>query len=74
MPATRTQIYLTERQRRQLDALRQRDGRSLADHVRAALDLYLAREGAADLDTALDATFGVIPDMAVPSRDEWDRG
>jgi predicted DNA-binding protein len=71
--ALRTQIYLTADQRARLDELRERDGKSLAELVREALDAYVA-ERVADPDAALDATFGAAPDFAVPSRDEWDRG
>lgn len=74
MPATRTQVYLTAQQREKIDELRRRDGRTLAEVVRAALDEYLAREAPPDLQAALDATFGTMPDLEVPSRDEWDRG
>lgn len=39
--------------------------------VREAVDAYLASEP--DRQAALDATFGAIPDLAVPSRAEWER-
>lgn len=70
--ATRTQVYLTAEQRSRIDALRQRDGRTLAEVVRDALDAYLDRE-APDPGKALEASFGALPELAVPSRDEWDR-
>ena len=41
MAATRTQVYLTTEQRERIEALRARDGRSLAEVVRDALDAYL---------------------------------
>ena len=72
-PATRTQVYLTQDQRAKLAALQRRDGRSLAEHVRAALDAYLAEE-VPDMDAVLEETFGVAPDFTVPPRSEWDRG
>ena len=71
--ALRTQIYLTAEQRARLDELRQRDGKSLAELVREALDAYVAERGA-DPASALQATFGAAPEFEVPSRDEWDRG
>jgi predicted DNA-binding protein len=73
MAATRTQIYLTREQRERLDALGRREGKPLAELVRAAVDTYLERS-APDADSALAATFGALPELEVPSRDEWDRG
>ena len=29
--------------------------------------------GASDVEAALSATFGAVPDIAAPSRDEWRR-
>jgi len=73
MSATRTQIYLTTQQRRRIDVIAVRDGVSMADVIRSAVDQYL--EGSAsDPTAALRATFGADRDVAVPPRDEWDRG
>ncbi len=73
MPAAlRTQIYLTAEQRRRLDQLGQRSGKSMAELIREAVDGYLA-ESQPDLEQALAATFGAAPALEVPSRDEWDR-
>ncbi len=71
MSATRTQVYLTAEQRRRLDERGRREGRSLAHMVREAVDGYLASEP--DRQAALDATFGAIPGLTVPSRSEWER-
>ena len=73
MPATRTQVYFTEQQRRALDELAARDGRTLAEVVREAVDAYLARSPS-DPEAALDETFGSIPGLQIPARGEWDRG
>jgi len=73
MSSLRTQIYLTREQRARLDELRERDGRTLAELIREALDAYLA-SAAPRPDEALARTFGALPDLEVPSRDEWDRG
>jgi hypothetical protein len=73
MAAVRTQIYLTPEQRARIDALRRRDNRTLAEVIRDALDAYLDRE-TPDAGEALAGTFGSLPELAVPSRDEWDRG
>ena len=71
MSATRTQVYLTEEQRRQIDQIVRAEGVTLAEVVRRAIDVYLAAER--DPGPALVATFGADPDAHVPSRDEWDR-
>jgi hypothetical protein len=80
MAATRTQVYLTEEQRRQIEELRAHDGRTLAEVIRTALDEYLATHGPvvqearrAELQRVLDETFGIAPDFEVPPRDDWDR-
>lgn len=73
MPAIRTQIYLTPRQREKIDALTEREGKTLAAVVREALDAFLGGT-AVDATRALESTFGALPDIAPPSRDEWDRG
>jgi hypothetical protein len=71
MSATRTQIYLTADQRRQIDEIAQAEGVTLAEVIRRALDVYLAAER--DPGPALAATFGADPSAHAPSRDEWDR-
>jgi Arc/MetJ-type ribon-helix-helix transcriptional regulator len=80
MAATRTQVYLTEDQRREIEVLRASDGRSLAEVIRAALDEYLATHGRAAMEReraetqrVLDETFGIAPDFEVPPREEWNR-
>jgi ribbon-helix-helix CopG family protein len=73
MSATRTQVYFTEEQRRRLDALARREGKTLAEVVRAAVDAYVA-EAPPDLDAVLEETFGSMRELDVPGRDEWDRG
>jgi len=72
MAATRTQVYLTENQRRMIDEIARAEGVTLAEVIRRALDVYLN----ADRDPApvLAATFGAAPAAGVPSRYEWDRG
>jgi predicted DNA-binding protein len=72
MASTRTQIYLTEEQRRLLDRRGKRTGQSLAHMVREALDAYLV-DDERDLASALEDTFGSEPSFAVPDRTEWER-
>jgi hypothetical protein len=81
MAATRTQVYLTQEQRDRIEELRTRDGRTLAEVIRNALDEYLATHGreAAEKDLAasqriLNETFGSMPDFPYPDRSNWDRG
>jgi hypothetical protein len=71
MSSTRTQVYFTEEQRRRLDALAEREGKTLAEVVREAVDAYVAPP---DIDAVLDETFGSMPELEVPGRGEWDRG
>jgi predicted transcriptional regulator len=73
MGATRTQIYLTDEQRRRVDELARSMGVTLAEVVRRALDRFIAEEQV-DPAAALRATFGADPGAHAPSRDEWDRG
>jgi len=73
MPSARTQIYLTDDQRRRLDARGRRTGASMARIIREAVDAYLA-DDRPDTQAALDETFGTLPDLDLPGRDEWDRG
>jgi len=72
MASTRTQIYLTDDQRRRLDAKGRLTGAPLARMIREAVDVYLA-DDRPDPDAALDETFGALPDLRLPSRDEWER-
>lgn len=70
MAATRTQIYLTADQRRKLDELRSREGKSLAQVIREAIDAYLGHRSDTDIEKALEETFGIAPDFSIPSRRE----
>ncbi len=72
MSATRTQIYLTEAQRKRIDEIAAAEGVTMAEVIRKALDSYLGRK--ADARAALAATFGADPTVSAPDRSEWDRG
>lgn len=78
--ATRTQVYLTQEQRDRIEELRAHDGRTLAEVIRSALDEYLAAHGRvseearrAETQRVFDETFGSMPDLEYPDREEWDR-
>jgi len=43
----------------------------MARMIREAVDAYLA-DDRPDTDAALDETFGTLPDLVLPGRDEWD--
>ena len=66
MAATRTQIYLTADQRSRLDERGAQTGLGLAELIRRAVDEYLGEQ--ADVQAALDETFGAVPDLEVPAR------
>lgn len=68
--ALRTQIYLTEEQRRRLDEIGRREHRSLAALIREAVDMFVS-EIAPDPEAALEDTFGSMPGLEVPKRAEW---
>jgi predicted DNA-binding protein len=72
MASTRTQIYLTDEQRKRLDLRGRRTGAPLARMIREAVDTYLA-DDEPDVQAALDETFRTIPELDVPPRSEWDR-
>lgn len=72
MSATRTQIYLTEDQRRRIDQRSAAEGIAMAEVIRRAIDQYLA--DGSDVVAVLESTFGADPDATVPSRDAWNRG
>ena len=74
MVTTRTQIYLTKEQRAKLDALCRREEKTLAELIREAVDRYLEEQRWVDPKEALETTFGICPDLAVPNRSELDRG
>ncbi len=70
--STRTQVYLTDKQRQRIDELAEAEGVTMAEIIRRAVDGYLEEQP--DPKAALAATFGGAPDATVPSRDEWGRG
>lgn len=70
--STKTQVYLTDEQRRRVTEIASAEGISMSEVIRRALDEYLAEGG--DPDRALAATFGVSKDLEIPSRSEWGRG
>jgi Xaa-Pro aminopeptidase len=57
----------------ELNRIARQQGQSLAALVREAVDGYLDRSGP-DAETALASTYGRLPQLEVPARDEWDRG
>lgn len=41
--------------------------------IREAVDAYLA-DDRPDVKVLLDETFGTLPELETPGRDEWERG
>jgi predicted DNA-binding protein len=72
MSMTRTQIYLPDELRARVDERAHAEGKTMAEVVRDAIEQYV--EAPLDPADALDSTFGSVPRVVVPSRDEWDRG
>jgi hypothetical protein len=70
--ATRTQVYLTNEQRKRLDELMRRRGATLAELIREAVDSYLA-EAKLDAKGPLERSYGAAADFEIPSRHEWDK-
>ncbi len=66
-------MYLTPEQRARIETRMRRERKSLAQVVRDALDAYLSRDDDDDFDRVRNDTFGALPDLEIPSRDEWDR-
>jgi predicted DNA-binding protein len=71
MPMTRAQIYLTDELRARIDDRARAEGKTMAEVMRDAVEQYVSAPD--DVDVALDATFGAVTAVVVPSRDEWDR-
>jgi predicted DNA-binding protein len=72
MSMTRTQIYLSRDLRARVDERAEAEGKTMAEVVREAVERYV--DVPLDVDAALDATFGAVPTVEVPSREEWDHG
>jgi hypothetical protein len=58
----RTQIYLTQDQKRRLEQMAAATGKRQSDLIRAALDDYLAQHRATNWKDALEACFGMWAD------------
>ena len=71
----RTQIYLDDDQDRRLQARARAEGTTKSAVIRDAIEAFLSRASRrTELAAALKRTAGSLPDIEVPSRDEWDRG
>jgi Arc/MetJ-type ribon-helix-helix transcriptional regulator len=74
----RTQIYLTDEERRRLIDLAESTGRQQSELIREAVDAYLDRQAATTRDAVLRRTAGLwqdrsdLPDFDALRR-EWDR-
>ena len=74
----RTQIYLTERQRQELDAIAKIAGKKQSELIREAVDRLIDQAGRSRRETVLREAAGIwkdrtdLPDFQV-SRNGWDR-
>jgi predicted DNA-binding protein len=75
----RTQIYLTDEQKRQLERLAATSGRKQSEMIREAIDGYLVRQGPQDWAEAFEAVRGMwsergdLDDFARRIRAEWEQ-
>lgn len=76
MSKKRTQIYLEEKQGRELASLARSRGTSQSEIIRQAIDIYLARMEGLDKGAAIDEVAGIwadrkdLPDVE-KLRKEW---
>jgi hypothetical protein len=67
LAATRTQIYLTARQRTLLDERMAHEHKSMAQIIREAIDTYLVSDDV-DVEGTLGPEFGALPDLVLMTR------
>jgi predicted DNA-binding protein len=68
----RTQIYLSAKEKRALDALARRTGRTRSKLIRDAIGaMYLQRASVADIEQALNATAGAWRRHRQPNGAAW---
>lgn len=71
----RTQIYLDEDQDSKLGRRAAAAGVTKSALIRMAIDRFLSRDPSpTDLAAVLNDTYGALPGITAPDRDEWDRG
>ena len=74
----RTQIYLTERQRNELEAISKISGKKKSELIREAVDRLIAQESLSRRAIVLEEAAGIwkdhtdLPDFE-KIRSEWDR-
>jgi predicted DNA-binding protein len=75
----RTQIYLTDEQKLQLERLAAANGKKQSEMIREAIDRYLAEREPKDWKEALEAVRGMwagrddLDDFVRDLRAEWER-
>jgi predicted DNA-binding protein len=75
----RTQIYLTDEQKRRLERLAATSGRKQSEMIREAIDGYLVRQERQDWAQAFEAVRGMwaergdLDDFARRIRGEWEQ-
>jgi predicted DNA-binding protein len=75
----RTQVYLSEEQKRGLERLAATTGKRQSDMIREALEVYLARHEPKDWREALEAVRGMwadrddLDELQADLRMDWER-
>ncbi|BBO78276.1 CopG family transcriptional regulator [Desulfosarcina widdelii] len=75
---TRTQIYLTDKQRAELAMIAKQFGKKQSEIIREAIDRFIDQTGQSRKETALREAAGIwkdrkdLPDFRA-IRSEWDR-
>jgi predicted DNA-binding protein len=74
----RTQIYLTDEQKRQLERLAARSGKKQSEMIREAIDGYLVKQEPADWRATFEAVRGMwagrdLDELIGDLRSEWER-
>lgn len=67
----RTQIYLSDVEKKALDVLCARTKRTKSSFIREALDFYLSYNNVSSLDSIFDRSYGCLTSIETTDRQEW---
>ncbi len=69
----RTQIYLSDAEKKALELLCSKTKRTKSSFIREALDFYLAYKNVSSLDAIFDKSYGCITSNDKIDRQEWSK-